>query len=121
MIGCKGNHISHMNFAEYAKKYGSPFWDFHRASLHKCLLGRVIELGSKVLMKSRVSDVGFGEVSGVCTVLLHDRRMSVDLVVGADRINSVMRECSGIGTSLRQLGIWSIGCSIRRILSRIPN
>ena len=45
-------------------------------------------------MKSRVSDVGFGEVSGVCTVLLHDRgRLSADLVVGADGINSVMREC----------------------------
>ena len=46
-------------------------------------------------MKSRVSDVKFGEVSGgVCTVLLHNgRRLSADLVVAADGINSAMREC----------------------------
>ena len=45
-------------------------------------------------MKSRESDVGFGDVGGVCTVLLHDRsKLSADLVVGADEINSVMREC----------------------------
>ena len=30
----------------------------------------------------------------MCTVILHDgRRFSADLVVGADGINSVMREC----------------------------
>ena len=46
-------------------------------------------------MKSRVSNVKFGAVGyGVYTVLLHDgRRLSADLVVGADEINSTMREC----------------------------
>ena len=44
-------------------------------------------------MKSRVGGVEFGEVGGVCTVLLHDgRRLSADLVMGADGINSAMRE-----------------------------
>ena len=65
MIGCKGNHISHMDSAEHAKKHRSPFWGFHRASLHKFLLQGAIELGSNVLIKSRVSEVGFGEVGGV--------------------------------------------------------
>ncbi|KAG0132105.1 hypothetical protein HOY82DRAFT_484106 [Tuber indicum] len=93
MIGWKGNHISHMNFAEHAKRYNSPFWDFHRASLHKCLLDRAVELGSKVLMNSRVDHVEFGQLGGACTVLLHNgRRLSADLVVGADGINSVLRE-----------------------------
>ena len=46
-------------------------------------------------MKSRVGDVKFGEAgAGVCTVLLHDgRRVSADLVVGADAIYVAMREC----------------------------
>ncbi|PUU75196.1 hypothetical protein B9Z19DRAFT_1131761 [Tuber borchii] len=94
MIGWKGNHIAHLNFTEHAKKSGSPFWDFHHASLHKCLLDRAVQLGSKVLVKSRVSDVKFGEAGGgVCTVLLHDGSgLSADLVVGADGINSAMRE-----------------------------
>ena len=84
-----------MDFAEQAKTYASPFRDFHRASLHKCLLDRDVELGSKALMESRVGDVEFGEAgAGVCNVLLHDgRRVSADLVVGADAIYSAMREC----------------------------
>ena len=95
MVSWKGNYIAHMNFAGHAKKYSSPFWHFHRTSLHKCLLSRAVELGTKVRMKSRVSDVKFGEADGgVCTVFLHDgRRFSADLVVGADGINSAMREC----------------------------
>ena len=46
-------------------------------------------------MKSRVTDVKFGEVvGGVCMVLLHDgRRLSADLVLAADGINSAIREC----------------------------
>jgi len=41
-----------------------------------------------------VGGVELGEVGGVCTVILHSgRRFSADLVVGADGINSVMREC----------------------------
>ena len=44
-------------------------------------------------MNSRVGGVEFGEVSGVCTVILRDgRSLSADLVVGAVGINSVMRE-----------------------------
>ena len=95
MIGWRGNHIAYMNFTEYAMKYGSPFWDFHRASVHKCLLNCPVELSSKVLTKSSVSEVKFGEAGGgVCMVLLHNgRRLSADLVVGAHGINSAMQEC----------------------------
>lgn len=46
-------------------------------------------------MKSRVGNVRFGAVGyGVYTVLLHDgRRLSADLVVGADEIDSTMGGC----------------------------
>jgi salicylate hydroxylase len=94
MIGWKGNHITHMKFAEQAQKYNSPFWDFHRAGLQKCLLDRAIELGVKILTNARVDDVVFGDVCGECEVALHDgRRLTADLVIAADGINSRMREC----------------------------
>ena len=49
-------------------------------------------------MKSRMGDVEFGEEGGLYTILLHDRRgLSADIVVGAERINSAMREWSVVG------------------------
>lgn len=81
-----------MNFAEHAQKYGFPFWDFHRANLHQCLLDRAVELGAEVLCKARVDHVKFGDETS--TVVLHDgREMTADLVIGADGIASRMREC----------------------------
>ncbi|PUU78650.1 hypothetical protein B9Z19DRAFT_1126358 [Tuber borchii] len=41
-------------------------------SLHECQPDRATKLGTKVLMKSRVDDVEFEEMGGVCMVLLHD-------------------------------------------------
>lgn len=94
MIGWKGDHITHMKFSEHAEKYGSPFWDFHRASLQMCLLERARELGVRIVTNARVDSVVFGEVGGQSEVVLHDgRRLSADLVVAADGINSRMREC----------------------------
>lgn len=92
MIGWKGNVITSMNFHEHAAKYGFPFWDFHRANLHQCLLDRAVELGTTVLCSARVDDVRFGTEES--TVVLHDgREYSADLVVAADGIFSRLREC----------------------------
>jgi len=94
MLGWKGNHISSMNFEESAANYpGTFYWDFHRASLHKCLLNRAVELGALVQCNSRVLDVRIcrnGESARV--VLESEREIEADLVVGADGINSRLRE-----------------------------
>lgn len=97
MIGWKGNHLSHMNFHDYEQECGTPFWDFHRANLHMCLLDRAVELGAKVETNSRVVDVeykvdGGGDAMIAVAVLADGGRRRADLIVGADGINSRCRE-----------------------------
>ncbi|RDW77695.1 FAD protein-3 [Coleophoma cylindrospora] len=93
-LGWKGNHISHMNFHESASKYpGTFYWDFHRANLHNCLLERAVELGAKLKVNARVQDVICDANGEKATVVLHNgERHTGDLVVGADGINSRLRE-----------------------------
>jgi salicylate hydroxylase len=93
MIGWKGNHISHMDFHKYEKECGTPFWDFHRANLHKCLLDRAVELGAVLEVNARVKDVVTAADERTADVVLQDgSRRTADLVVGADGINSKCRE-----------------------------
>lgn len=92
MIGWKGDVITSMNFHEQAVKYGFPFWDFHRANLHRCLLDRAVALGTTVLCSSRVENVRFGTEQST-VVLRGGKEYSADLVVAADGIFSTMREC----------------------------
>jgi salicylate hydroxylase len=94
ILGWKGNLISSLDFAESAAQHpGTFYWDFHRAHLHGCLLTRALQLGGHVQCSSRAIDVTVNENGETATVVLHDgRRMTADLVVGADGINSRMRE-----------------------------
>lgn len=94
ILGWKGNTISSLNFHESASQYpGSFYWDFHRANLHKCLLERALELGAEVTCRARALDVVCNETEGTATVVLADgKRLTADLVVGADGINSRLRE-----------------------------
>lgn len=92
MIGWKGDVITSMDFHEHAEKYGFPFWDFHRANLHQCLLDRAVELGTTVVCSARVEDVRFGADESTA-VLPDGREYSADLVVAADGIFSRLREC----------------------------
>lgn len=94
MIRWKGEHLSSLDFIESSKRYGSPFWDFHRADLHSALLQRALELGADVRTNSRVDQVEHQSDTPRATVVLTDgTRFTADLVVGADGIVSRTREC----------------------------
>lgn len=97
MIGWKGNKVSEMDFHEYEKDCGTPFWDFHRANLHMGLLERAVELGAELVVKTKVVNVEYessadGESEIAIAVCEDGRRFSADLIVGADGINSRCRE-----------------------------
>jgi salicylate hydroxylase len=96
MRGWKGGLISDMDFHEYERACGSPFWDFHRAELHAVLLVRAEELGARVSTGKRVVDVQCSsrneETSVAVTVCADGTRYAADLVVGADGVHSRCRE-----------------------------
>ncbi|KAG9919728.1 FAD/NAD(P)-binding domain-containing protein, partial [Aureobasidium melanogenum] len=94
MLGWKGERLSSMDFEDATKEYGTPFWDFHRADLHKALLDRAVELGASFSINARVVDVRYEEdAKDTATVILKSgERLTADLVVGADGIFSTCRE-----------------------------
>ncbi|KAK5069967.1 hypothetical protein LTR64_007853 [Lithohypha guttulata] len=94
MLGWKGNFISGMSFAESAAKYpGTCYWDFHRANLHNALVERALELGAKVRLGCRVTDVRCDKDGISASIdLANGEVIAADLVVGADGINSKLRE-----------------------------
>jgi salicylate hydroxylase len=83
-----------MDFTESAAKYpGTFYWDFHRADLHRCLLERAEELGAEIRCNSRVVDVEICDGGGRArAVLWNGEKLEGDLVVGADGVNSRLRE-----------------------------
>ncbi|KAH7399852.1 FAD dependent oxidoreductase [Cadophora sp. MPI-SDFR-AT-0126] len=98
MLSWKGTPISSLDFVSSASQYpGTFYWDFHRADLHSCLLERAVELGAEVRCKARVVDVKVDSESqrdgdGATVVLDGGEQIWCDLVVGADGINSRLRE-----------------------------
>jgi salicylate hydroxylase len=97
MIGWKGNKLSEMDFHDYEKECGTPFWDFHRANLHMGLLDRATELGAVLRTNTKVVDVEYETsedgLSVIAIAVCDDgQRYKADLIVGADGINSKCRE-----------------------------
>ncbi|KAG9952104.1 FAD/NAD(P)-binding domain-containing protein, partial [Aureobasidium melanogenum] len=94
MLGWKGERLSSMDFEDATKEYGTPFWDFHRADLHKTLLDRALELGASFSINARVVDIKYEEDGkDTATVNLKSgEQLTADLVVGADGIFSTCRE-----------------------------
>lgn len=92
-IGWRGNRLSDMNYVAYASATGAPFWDFYRTNLHRCLLERAVELGAKLVTNARATDLNVDAHKSTSTVICADgRKFEADLVVGADGINSNLRE-----------------------------
>ncbi len=94
MLTWKGSVISTMDFHASAAQYpGTFYWDFHRANLHQCLFDRAVELGAEVRVRARVVDVRVhANGEGASAILQDGEEVSGDLVVGADGINSRLRE-----------------------------
>lgn len=81
-----------MDFVSAAAEYDSPFYDLHRADLHKALLDRATELGAEVLVDSHAVDVRFEPESNSAFVTTKDGKTSqADLVIGADGLHSLCR------------------------------
>ncbi|RDI77760.1 hypothetical protein Vi05172_g12296 [Venturia inaequalis] len=95
MWGWKGNMITYVDTEKSAAEYpGTFYWDFHRANLHTALLRRASELGVQLKINARVVDVRIAsdEAEDATVVLDSGEEFVADLVVGADGINSRMRE-----------------------------
>lgn len=88
-----------MDFRDAAEEYRAPFWDFHRADLHGALLDRARELGMTLQTRSRVVDIDDSDSERATVILSDGRRMSADLVIGADGIHSKCREILLAGPS----------------------
>ncbi|EFX04996.1 FAD-binding domain containing protein [Grosmannia clavigera kw1407] len=94
-FGWKGNRLASMDYHAYGKASHGVFWDFHRANLHRVLLDRAVELGAVVQTSARAVNVTVLESDGQSSATVHlanGRTVSGDLVVGADGINSQLRE-----------------------------
>lgn len=99
MLSWKGDEISSMDFRDAAEEYRAPFWDFHRADLHRALLDRAQELGMTFQTRCKVIDIDATDSNRATVVLSDGRKVSADLVVGADGIHSRCREILLAGPS----------------------
>jgi salicylate hydroxylase len=86
----KGRLISSMEFEPAVREYGSPFYDLHRADLHKALYERAVELGAQVFVDSQVTDVRFEDAKALVSAA--GKTWEADLVVGADGLHSKCRQ-----------------------------
>lgn len=91
ILDWKGNLISSMDFGPAEKDYGSPFYDLHRADLHKALFDRATELGTQVHVNSLVTDVRFDDSNVAFVTTKAGKVWEADLVVGADGLHSQCR------------------------------
>lgn len=71
------------------KKYGAPFLDLHRVDVQRALADRAKQLGARLRLGARVSDIDFDKPS---VKLEGGEELKADLVVAADGLWSKCRE-----------------------------
>lgn len=83
-----------MDFHGYAAAAGGyQFRDFHRASLHRCMLERAEQLGATIIVGAQVVSFEASTDDLTATLVLADgREIKSDLIVAADGINSTLRD-----------------------------
>lgn len=94
ILDWKGNLISSMDMKFASKEYKSPFYDLHRADLHKALYDRAIEVGAEVHVGCEVTGIDFDTENSraiVNTKSTSQPEWKADLVVGADGLHSQCR------------------------------
>jgi salicylate hydroxylase len=71
------------------QNYDAPFWDLHRVDVQLALLHRAEELGVRVRLAAKVSDIDFDLPS---LTLDSGERLQADLLVAADGLWSTCRQ-----------------------------
>lgn len=76
----------------HEKNHGAPYYHIHRSDIHRILADRVLELDpDSVILNSTA--VGFDETDAGVTLNLSDgRKISGDILIGADGIKSPIRD-----------------------------
>ncbi|KAI1491295.1 FAD binding domain-containing protein [Biscogniauxia mediterranea] len=93
MMSWKGTQLSQIDFHRYSEILGAPFFGFHRADLNRCLLDRATELEADIQVSSTVVSIDYDEDGLTATLVLTDKRkLTADLIVGADGILCKLRE-----------------------------
>lgn len=85
-----GEQLSTLLLRPYClEQYGAPYLHIHRADFHKVLVDRAIEVGVKIELGARVSNVDFNTNS---VQIGDDREFSGDVIIGADGLKSQIRQ-----------------------------
>ena len=77
-------------FPEAEGRYGVPYLHIHRADYHRILVEEAKRLGVSLLLGQNVVDIDFEKPAAYMT---GGSSISADLIVGADGLKSVCREC----------------------------
>ena len=87
------------------REYGSPYWHYHRADLHRMLLDACLDPEgagpvTEVHTASGVVDVDDSDPEHPVAVTADGRRFAGDVLIGADGIRSRVRDACGFDDTL---------------------
>lgn len=89
----KGQTLTKMDFHRQGDRFGYPFLDFHRADLQAIMLQKAKDLGAEIVVDARVSKLTYDLTNkSVTCYTKKGNSFTAHLIVGADGINSKLRE-----------------------------